>query len=1040
MKMGVEIILKSLFELCKPRQSVFDEAKRYDTLDLSNLIDGTINAEDFFRETYITDGMKQLFDTAFRRFDGKSASGLIKLTQSMGGGKTHNMVALGLLAKYPKIRNKVLQGKYKKTDEKIRVVAFTGRESDIPYGIWGEIARQLGKEKEFEPYYAPLKAPGQSSWINLLKGEPLLILLDELPPYLDYVRTIPSGIGTLADVTTNALSNLFNALGRTELSNVCLVVSDLRATYESGTELLEKSFKNLENEIARSSINIEPVGTTSDDIYHILRKRLFEEIPNEREIQEIALAYKESVKEAKQMGYTNISPDQIYIGIKDSYPFHPSIKDLFARFKENQGFQQTRGFIRLTRIMVKNLYSGDNPKAKTNYLINAYAMDLNNSEMFSMVRNIKSKLTNAISHDIASSGKSIAEEIDKTTNSQDMQDISKLILVSSLGDVTNVLLGLSLQEAIGYIASPNRNITQIKTVLEEYKVKAWYLYTDRDKRLYFKDIKNVNAELISLVDTYTNEIAKLEIKKILLNKFNPTVKDCYQEVLVFPGIDEIELKQDKITLVLFEPNNNGTGLQKDLNEFYRNTKYKNRVMFLTGQRNSMDNLLEVSKNYRGINSIINRMKDEDKVAENDTQYLDAQNILTKVELSLLQTCRDTFVTLYYPTIKGLSNNDITMEFKENKFDAEEQIRKLLLEVKKFEKDTQDDLFRKKFEDRIFTTKQARWIDLKERVATTTSWSWHHPKALEDLKNDSIKKGLWVEQGGYLDKEPPKPETVVLVREVYRNDDTGEVTLKLTPQNGDKVYYEINGDATLASLEVKNLNEFKTTELVLSFLCVDSTGEHNTGSLFYWKNKIKIQYNTFDKNGRKQIEFKSLPNVKIKYTTDGSSPRESGGVYDGTFEVPEGTKYIQAIAVNEDLEMFSDVIQIAIKEDKIEVDKEKSLILNSSIKSSNTSESYRMLEILNKHNAKISGVSLQVFEKSQVFNSGWADLSFDNATVIDPSTLIEQIDSLRTNFFKDKSVEVSIAIQKLDFEKGSNFEDWVTENKYNLEDFKNNITQ
>src|SRR5690606_8933478 len=101
---------------------------------------------------------------------------------------------------------------------------------------------------------------GQSAWINLLKDEPILILLDELPPYLEYARTIPAGTGTLADITTNALSNLFNALGKADLSNVCLVISDLQATYQSGSDLLQKSFRNLENEISRSSINIEPVG------------------------------------------------------------------------------------------------------------------------------------------------------------------------------------------------------------------------------------------------------------------------------------------------------------------------------------------------------------------------------------------------------------------------------------------------------------------------------------------------------------------------------------------------------------------------------------------------------------------------------------------------------------------------------------------------------------------------------------------------------------------------------------------------------------
>lgn len=1032
--------MKSLFELCKPRENVFNETKRDDTLDLSNLIDNSINADDFFNETYITDGMKQLFDTAFRRFEGKGANGLIKLTQSMGGGKTHGLIALGLLAKHPEIRKKILDGKYSDITDEIKVVSFTGRESDIPYGIWGEIARQLGKEKEFEPYYAPLKAPGQSSWMNLLKGKPLLILLDELPPYLEYAKTIPTGTGTLADVTTNALANLFNALGKAELSNVCLVISDLRANYESGTELLEKSFKNLESEIARSSINIEPVGTTSDDLYYILRKRLFENYPNDKEIIEIASAYKEAVKEAKQMGYTNISPDQIFLGIKDSYPFHPSIKDLFSRFKENQGFQQTRGFIRLTRVMVKNLYSGETPKAKQNYLINPFDIDLNDSEMFSMIRGIKPKLSGAVSHDIASHGKAIAETIDKTTNSQDMKDLSKLILVSSLGDVTNVLLGLSLSEATGYLASPNRDITQIKTTLEDYKVKAWYLYSDRDSRLYFKDVKNVNAELLQLIDNYNNEIAKQEIKKILLEKFTPTVKDCYQEVLVFPGIDEIELKQDKVTLVLFEPNSNGIGIQKDLKEFYENTKYKNRVMFLTGQRNSMDILFEISKSYKGINSIINRMKYEDKVQENDTQYLQAQDIKHKVELSLLQACRDTFITLYYPTSRGLSSNDITMKFEENKFDAEEQIRNLLIEVEKFDKNTMDDLFRKKFEARIFTTKQARWIDLKERVATTTSWPWHHSKAIEDLKSSCIKKGIWIEQGGYLDKEPPKPETGVLIREVFRNEEDGEVTLKLTPQNGDVVYYEINGDATTASLPVTNINEFKTKELSLSFLCVDSTGGHDTGSLVYWRNKVRVQYDTFDKDGKKHIELKSLPNVVIRYTTDGSSPKESGGVYDGTFEVPKGTKYVQAIAFNEAFGIFSDIVQIAIKEETVEIDKEKALILDKVISASNTSESYKLLETLDKHCATVLGVNLQVFEKSKDYNTGWADLTFDNDTHIDSKILLEQIDSLRNNFFKEKNVEVSLSVQKVNFEKGSYFEDYIADNKYNLEDFKNKIIQ
>lgn len=284
--------MKTIKQALIVRESVFDETKRDDTLDLSSLINNTIDVNRFFDETFITDGMKLLLDTAFKRFKGQADTGIIKLTQAMGGGKTHNMIALGLLAKNPKLREIILNGKYKKIDKEIKVVAYTGRESDLKFGIWGEIARQLGKEKLFSGYYSPLSAPGQTAWINLLKSDtPTLIMLDELPPYLEYAKTQAFGTGTLLTITTTALSNLFTALNKEELYNVCLIVSDLKATYAHGSQVIQGIFDNLENEINRSSTNIEPVSANTDDLYNILKTRLFTKIATEKEINEIAQAY-----------------------------------------------------------------------------------------------------------------------------------------------------------------------------------------------------------------------------------------------------------------------------------------------------------------------------------------------------------------------------------------------------------------------------------------------------------------------------------------------------------------------------------------------------------------------------------------------------------------------------------------------------------------------------------------------------------------------------------------------------------------------------
>lgn len=1032
--------MKTLYEACKPRQSVFDESKRDDTLDLSNLLDDSINGKIFFNETYVTEGMELLFDTAFKRFEGKASSGLIKLTQAMGGGKTHNMVALGVLAKDKEIRKSVLDGKYSSFNEDINLISYTGRESSLKFGIWGEIAEQLGKKDVFKDYYSPLMAPGQTAWINLLKSDkPTLILLDELPPYLQNARAIPVGTGTLADITTTALSNLFTAIGKADLHNVCVVVSDLQATYEEGSQLLQNSFKELENEIGRSAINIEPVGANTDDLYNILRTRLFETTGNENDVLEIIEGYKNATNEARQMGYTNYTADEIARGIQTSYPFHPSIRDLFARFKENPGFQQTRSYIRITRQMVNDLYS-DEIEAKNKYLLNAYDMNLNNGELVASIKAIKSSISNAISHDIADNGNSVAEVLDDERSSNDIQNASKLILVSSLGNVSNAITGLSVQELIGYMVRPGRDITGLKQGLEEYSTKAWYLYKDSSNKLYFKDIKNVNAELIDLVNTYSYDFGKEAIKSILQERFKPEQKDCYQEVKVFPSIDEIDLNRDKITLILTEPSRDSSGLNKDLKKFYEDSTYKNRVMFLTGQRNSMQNLVEKGKQYTAIKNILNKIK-EDDLSESDPQYKQASELFMKINLELTSNLRESFVTLYYPKRRGLVSDDISMEFEENNYDLEEQIKSLLIEERKFETDIDSDEFRSKFEDRIFTQRQMDWNAIKERAATKVEWSWHHPNALDDLKKDMLRRSEWIETGGYLDKEPPAPETSVSVMDMNEDKETGEVTLKLIPQNGDTVYYEIGQEATESSLKVTDLNNFKTDELKLSFLCIDSKGKNITGVPTPWTRDVKVKYKSYDKDGTRHMKLEATSkDVKILYTTDGSNPRDSGAIYEEDFKVPEGTKFIQAIAFNEENGIYSEPIQIEVKEQEFEIDGDKELKITEPTMYSNNSDTFKGLEELQKFKVSLSGVNLTISNNKNSMELEYIELAMGGFKINSPQKILEQLKELIDRFFGEKQFEVTLNINEVIFETGRQFEQWVSSREEKIEDYKDKIRQ
>ena len=85
---------------CTPRESVFNRDRRDVVLNLSDLLESKIDAEAFFEENFITSGMKTLLEKTFSRLEGSiDQASTFLLTQAMGGGKTHNMIALGLLAR-----------------------------------------------------------------------------------------------------------------------------------------------------------------------------------------------------------------------------------------------------------------------------------------------------------------------------------------------------------------------------------------------------------------------------------------------------------------------------------------------------------------------------------------------------------------------------------------------------------------------------------------------------------------------------------------------------------------------------------------------------------------------------------------------------------------------------------------------------------------------------------------------------------------------------------------------------------------------------
>lgn len=1009
--------MKTLKSACKPRASTFDPTRRDTVLDLTDLIEGRIDSADFFAENHITEGMKILLREGFRRLEGKSPQGVFKLTQAMGGGKTHNLLALGLLSRQPEFRQRVMGEFYTPADmEPVRVVAFSGRESDAPLGIWGAIAEQLGKKELFNDYYAPLSAPGQTAWVNLLKGQPLVIMLDELPPYFVNAAAKTIGNSDLSVVTGTALSNLLVALGRDELRNVCLVITDLTASYAGGSQQIVTALQELEKETGRSAMNLDPVRMNTDEFYHILRKRIFEQLPNDEEITEVAQGYAKAVRDARQMDITNASPEQFAQQITDSYPFHPAIRDLYARFRENQGFQQTRGLIRLMRIVVSRLWKNDEDR----YLIGAYDIDLGDRETLTEINQVNNTLENAIAHDITSNGQSIAEVIDTNLSGQDAQDVMRLLLVASLGNVPGAIKGLAIPELIANLCSPERDISRLQNeVISRLMTAAWYLHTTADGRLYIKNVQNLIARVTTTANAYLRDQSIREVKDRLQAIFKPETGWCYQHVFPLPAVDEIEIKPDKVTLVICEPH--PQGLHPDLQQLYEQLTYPNRIGFLTGQR-AFDSLLGRAKELKAIHQIISEMHQEG-VAENDPQMQQARDILLPRFLAQFHSAiRETFTTLYYPTKERLNKADFLMEFKENRYNGEEQVIRTLSDKQKYTEAISDDVFRKKIEARLFTQKSMLWSEIKRRAATYTMWQWHRIDALDKLKSDCLHRQIWREDGNYVEKGPfPKPATTVKFQELSRDDDTGTVKLRLTPVNGDTLYADIGGTATEAS-EKLDRRDFETDELVVSFLATDSRGEHETGDAITWQGRITLKSRDYLKGDGRMVELQSAPKAKIRYTTDGSDPKINGGVYEDLFEAPEGTRLVLAVA--ERAGIYSDVHRRELS-DKPKppnpIGKDQSAVWKpkNGFSFQATPDSYGFIKRMKKHSATAGGLRIAVL------GTQWADLSLSEDMLINGDRVEKIVEDLRGLVTEG---EVTVEASHLQFETGQQLLDYAQEIK------------
>jgi hypothetical protein len=975
--------MKTLEQACTPRASVFEHRSLDTVYNIDDL--ATIPADKFFAENYVTDGMRQLLTETFKRLEGKSSSaaGAFLLSQSMGGGKTHNLIALGLLAKNPEIRPKVMSEFYQPGPMgSVRVVTFNGRKTHTPFGIWGEIAEQLNKKDALSAFYGPLQAPGDGDWVNLLRGDPLLILLDELPPYFEAARAVPVGATHLDSLTTTALANLLVAVNSGKLPNVCLVLTDLSGTaYGQGSAAVSAALGDLEQEASKFVQTISPVRMNSNELYHILRTRLFERLPSDDEIQDVAEGYRQELERAKLMDITAASPEQLKSDIASAYPFHPAIRDLYARFRENQGFQQTRALIRIMRLAVADLWKNGAAGAKARYLVGAQDLDFHDAEILSEVRQINSHLDNAIAHDIASEGNgAVAERLDGPGVS-DAQDVAKLVFLSSLSLAVNPTLGLDRSEIAAYLAAPGRDLTKLRATIARLQDGGfWYVHPTTQGKLLFRPTENLHAKLDEYTKGQLREQREKALRERLEEMFKPVRRDCYQELKALPALDQVPVSQDVVTLVIFRSGNQALA---EIRQFWSAQPFKNRLLFLTGAEAAYETTLQRAAELSAAIKIRDEMLAEGRPS-GDPQLVEAESIVTKKQSNFYQACRETFQTVHYPSKNDLTPVDLDPKYVANEYKGEEQVTQALKEAFKFREDTDaSGTFRNTLENKLWPAdqKETSWADLRRRAASDPSWVLHHPKALDALKDELVRRDIWREPGGgFVQRGPfPKPATSVQVQPLSRDDATGEATLRVKPLHGDTLYKSTTGPATTASERVDGGENLQTNALKLWFLAVDSTGEHETGESVCWTNTITVKHRFYQDGDQRRCELSALPSGSIKYTTDGSGPEAYGQAYTAPFIVPADARFVLAIAEGDGVKSEVAKFDVPKSGEKVvvTVDPARPATWKRKVKKDSTAESYEWLQLAGNHRAELGGLVLQVMQDQR-----WVEFRADTAVLLD----------------------------------------------------------
>ncbi|NLA75594.1 MAG: ATP-binding protein, partial [Deltaproteobacteria bacterium] len=299
----------------------------------------------FFSRTCFTKALREHTAMVIKRLSGETANTapVMTLITQFGGGKTHTLATLyHLVSNGIKIsENSNITSWIKdsgiKNIPQAKVAAFVGNAWDPQEGKetpWIDIARQLAGDKGVKELGDSAKntPPGTEALDRVFKAAngPVLILFDEVLNYLNRHRGMADQFHAFIQNLTVAITGITNGAAVISLPRSQVEMTDWDMQWQDKiTKVVRRVAKDL-------------IANDEAEIGEVVRRRLFEDIGNDRIRKNICKTYAEWCFErraqlprewtAVDTAATETKAKEFLQGRFEScYPFHPATLSVFQR-------------------------------------------------------------------------------------------------------------------------------------------------------------------------------------------------------------------------------------------------------------------------------------------------------------------------------------------------------------------------------------------------------------------------------------------------------------------------------------------------------------------------------------------------------------------------------------------------------------------------------------------------------------------------------------------------------------------------------------